>query len=253
MRRREFIAGMAALLPARALGANVLTACGSANFTPGTPGKWTVDTNGIVCSSGGAAAPVTSKWSGADAVAGGMTLSPDGLTVTPGAVPGWTSIRSTIGKSSGKLYVEFYASGGSIVGANPTIMFGVASAGFNAIDYLGDNPYSCGLFPSYGNTFVSSGFTSNYGPSSPVPTVGDVWAVAVDFGAGSLWLSRNNVWLNSSNPATASLPIASFVPATVGALFAGMSFQPGNVGLWTLQPTAASQKYAPPSGFTPWG
>ena len=43
----------------------------------------------------------------------------------------------------------------------------------------------------------------------------------------------------------------TFVSATVGELFAGMTFQ-NNPGVWTLQPTAASQKYAPPTGFEAW-
>ena len=42
------------------------------------------------------------------------------------------------------------------------------------------------------------------------------------------------------------------MPATVGALFPGMSFSLWIDGTWTLQSTAASQKYAPPSGFSAW-
>ena len=45
--------------------------------------------------------------------------------------------------------------------------------------------------------------------------------------------------------------MVSFVPATVGALFAGLSLY-DSVDSWTLQATAASQKYAPPSGFVAW-
>ena len=64
-------------------------------------------------------------------------------------------------------------------------------------------------------------------------------------------MAQNNVWANSSNPTTGSLPIISFTPATVGALFFATSlYFSGEV--WTLQSTAASQKYAPPSGFSAW-
>jgi hypothetical protein len=254
MRRREFIAGMAALLPARALGANVLSACGSANFTPGTPGKWTVDTNGIVCSSGGVAAPVTSKWSGADAVANGMTLSPDGLTVTT-AGTGYQSIRGTNSQTTGKFYVEF-KSGVTTNGLDDPA-FGLANAGFVATDYLGHSPSSMGFFTgsthsNFGNP--SAGFTSNY-TTGLFPQNNDVWALAIDLATGKIWLAQNNVWLNSSNPATASLPMATFSGALLGqTYFPAMTIRNASTTpIWTLQSTAAKLKYAPPSGFTPWG
>ena len=221
-----------------------------------TSGTWTLQPTpasqkylpppGFQAWDGGPVTPSTSVWSASDATAGGMTLTNGGLTVTSPA-GGWLTVRTTISKTAGKLYVEFLAntSTGSAAGQ----MWGLADATFLYSEYLGQGTYSAGFEPS-GSTYVSAGFTSNYSlPSSAVAT-NDVWALAVDF-AGKVWIARNNVWVNGSNPATASLPIVSFVQATVGALFAGISFNaPGQV--WTLQSTAASQKYAPPSGFTPW-
>ena len=81
---------------------------------------------------------------------------------------------------------------------------------------------------------------------------GDVFSVAVDFSSGSMWFVKNNVWANSSNPVTGSLPIISFVPATVGALFPTVSVQNPSDGVWTLHTAAASQAYAPPAGFKAW-
>ena len=188
-------------------------------------------------------APPTSVWSAADAAANGMTLSNGGLTAAATSGNHYT-IRNTISKTSGKLYIEFLV----VVGEPDDYgLWGVAASSFPVTTYLGAVPTSAGIYNA-GNTFVTTGFTANY-VVTPAAVANDVIALAVDFGAGSIWIARNNVWLNSSNPATATLPIVSFVPATVGALFAGVSF--GN-STWTLQPTAASQKYAPPSGFTPW-
>ena len=201
-------------------------------------------------SAGTAPPPTTSVWSAADAAANGMTLSNGGLTVTPSGSADWQSLRTFVSKSSGKLYVEFALS----TTTSNILMFGLASAGFDITSYLGTSNYSVGLFPSNptnGTSYPSTGFTSNYSYSTINVTNGDVWGVAVDFTTGSIWLAHNNVWINSSNPATATAPVVSFVPATVGALFAGMSFT-GAGGNWTLQSTAASQKYAPPSGFTAW-
>ena len=193
------------------------------------------------------APPATSVWSAADAAANAMTLSNGGLTVAATKSAVNQSVRGSIGKTAGKLYVEFLA-----VQTTTNAGFGGASAGFNANSYLGSTNYSGGVF--YSNTLVSAGFTSNYSVTTgTVAATGDVIAIAIDFTAGNIWGARNNVWVNSSNPATGSLPIMSFVPATVGALFPGMTFQATTGEVWTLQPTAASQKYAPPAGFTPWG
>jgi hypothetical protein len=189
---------------------------------------------------------VTSVWSASDAAANGMTLTNGGLTVTTTENGVWGTIRNTISHTSGKVYVEF-----SLVGVDiyNYIMFGLGSAGMAATVQLGTSLYSAGLF-NIGN-LVTTGFTSNHGVLM-VPTAGDVWALAVDFSAGSVWIAQNNVWLSTGNPATASNPTLSFVPATVGALFAAISVAYPN-DVVALQPTAASQKYAPPSGFSPWG
>jgi hypothetical protein len=193
------------------------------------------------------AAAATSVWSASDAAANSLTLSNGGLTVASKA-GNWYTIRNTISKTAGKVYVEFLANTVTTPGND---MFGLANAGFSIVggNYLGAANYSGGI--TDGANYVSAGFVTHYS-TSQYPVTGDVWALAVDFAAGSVWVAQNNVWLNGSNPATGSLPILSFTPATVGPLFVGMSFsQPGD--LFTLQPTAASQKYAPPSGFSPWG
>ena len=195
---------------------------------------------------GGSVTPTTSVWSASDAAAGGMMLSNGGLTMTPTSTASYKTIRGTIGQTAGKLYVEFLVTTAS---SDPP-MFGVGSAGMAISSFLGNSNYSVGLIS--GGTFVT-GFTSNYALGGFTIAINDVVGLAVDFSAGSVWISKNNVWVNSSNPATASLPVASFVPATVGALFPGLSPEAPAAGSWTLQSTAASQKYAPPSGFSAWG
>jgi hypothetical protein len=188
----------------------------------------------------------TSVWSAEDAAATGMTLSNGGLTVTDPTGGGWTSIRSSISRTTGKLYVEILVNASNNNGLS---IIGLASAGFNPTGNLGASTYSAGIV--HDGNYVSAGFISNYNvPQYPITN--DVWALAVDFAAGSVWVAQNNVWLNSSNPATGSLPIISFTPATVGALFCGLSLYYAGEAR-TLQATPASQKYAPPSGFSPWG
>jgi hypothetical protein len=193
----------------------------------------------------------TSQWSASDATAGSMMLSNGGLTVTPTG-SSWEAIRGSISKTSGKLYIEF---ANSLAVTDWQWSLGLADAGIvlSVANGLGNSPHSCGIAAQTW-TDVSAGFTSNYVSTlNYLPAAGDVLALAVDFAAGSIWFAYNNVWSNSSNPATGALPIVSFTPATVGALFPALSFLHGvNDGVWTLQPTAAAQKYAPPAGFIAW-
>src|SRR4029077_12454477 len=195
-----------------------------------------------------AVAPPSSLWSASDAAANGMTLSNGGLTVT--ASPSLakalnTSIRGTVSKTSGKVYIEFLYN--SLAG-NGNHSHGLASSGFIISGALGSSNYSAGA--GYIQTPVSSGFTSNYTVAN-YPVDNDVMALAIDFTSGKMWYAQNNVWLHSSDPVAGTLPIVSFVPATVGALFpAGTATSPSTSV--TLQSTAASQKYAAPSGFKAW-
>ena len=222
----------------------------------GTPtgGASPIWIGGYITGSGSGGGGATSVWSAADATANGMTLTNGGRTVTGSAAGVFQTVRSTIGKTSGKLYAEF-SSDASV--ANNSSVFGAASAGFDVSSYLGTSNYSGGIQLGTAN-YVSSGFTSNFithfGGASP----NTVYGVAVDFSAGKIWMSVSNAWIDSlgehkdNDPASGVLPVLSFVPATVGALFIGVSLNGVAAGKWTLQSTAASLTYAPPTGFKAW-
>ena len=145
--------------------------------------------------------------------------------------------------------MEFYNSGVTTIEQQ---IFGLASSGFVISGYLGSSNYSIGMWPNNGSYASSSGFNGFYTSTLVSPSQNDVWAMAVDFGAGLIWLARNNVWSDGSNPVQGALPIASFTPGTVGALFAAMSFNSAGGGVWTIQSASAQQKYLPPIGFSAW-
>ena len=149
-----------------------------------------------------------------------MTLVNSGTQVTQVTASTWQTIRSSLSKTAGKLYIEFYAD--ATYAGTSTKMFGLASSSFDATNYLGSSNFSGGIVTGASGNQVSTGFTSHYAVSV-TPAASDTWGMAVDFATGNIWLAQNNVWVNSSNPATASLPVLTFVPATVGALFAGLS------------------------------
>ena len=215
---------------------------------PAAIGATPITISGWGGSGGGGGGGSTSVWSAADASANGMTLSNGGLTLS-GTAPGlWRTTRSSISKTSGKLYVEFY-----VTAETSAQIFGLADVGFSIAAsnaYLGSSVYSAGIGTDAGGCPVA-GFDAAHYTNTPALAVNDVWALAVDFSVGSIWVAKNNVWSNSSNPATGSLPIVTFTPASVPPLFAAVSFFTG-VATVTLQSTAASQKYAPPSGFVAW-
>ena len=195
---------------------------------------------------------VASVWSASDAAAGSMTLSNGGLTVTPQVNgPQWYTIRTSTSKNSGKLYIEF-AVGASVTGTG--IDFGASGGSFVLVanGYLGSVADSGGCIPAY-DTPAMAAFAQGYSVSSlPSPAPNSVYAFAIDFTAGEIWLSVNNVWVGSSNPATGSVPTLTFTPATIGMLSAGMSFLGTGCGVWTLHPTDASLVYRPPPGFQAW-
>ena len=205
--------------------------------------------------SGGGGA--TSVWSAADAAANAMTLTNGGLTVTPSTAGGYQTVRGTLSNTAGKFYIEFNMTGGALNGSVGDPEFGIATAGFSPLDYIGHNPVSAGTFTGatqLNPTNPTADFTSNY-LSNVTPSLNDVFAIAVDFSSGKYWLAQNNVWLGSGNPGTGANPMLTIVGAGLGlAYFPAMTLRSGasGTGVWTLQPTAASQKYAPPSGFTAW-
>jgi hypothetical protein len=191
----------------------------------------------------------TSVWSAADAAANSMTLSNGELTVTSTVNGSYLSIRGTTGHSSGKYYVEFFAN--HVVGGGYDIE-GMANSTFNITTHLGSSGSddSFGVQPTV--TWASFYCHPMYNVSQTQAT-NDVWALAVDFDTGNAWIAQNNVWLGGSNPATGALPIVTWTPANItgGPFCPALTFyQTGES--WTLQPTIASQKYAPPAGFKAW-
>ena len=235
--------------------------------TPTTPIATTADWGGdqpiqtiIMSFKPAGSLPASSVWSASDAAANAMTLTNGGLTVMYPGATNWVSVRGTISKNSGQVYVEFAY---SAAGVNPGYAaVGVAAATFDIADLVGLSNYSAG-FQLANNNNQSTGFTMGVYPNLAVATVGDVIGMAVDFTAQKIWFSLNNNWATLlakpapelNDPASGASPNFTFVLATTGPLFPTWSSHGTNStggGTWTLQPTAASQKYAPPAGFSAW-
>ena len=249
----RWLALLALLLPAPAFAqATVVSSCGTASYTAGTPHNVTIDTNGQSCQVGGGSGTVTptSVWSAADAAANGMTLSNGGLTLA-GPAASWGTARGTVGKTTGKYYIEFNNVVAATGGAG--VAFGLATVASASGQKLADYANSVGSFLTGAGVLVNGGYAlgSPYAPSY-LPVLNDVFGLAVDFNAGKVWISFNGTYL-VGDPVSGANPIATIISPVLGSLASYPAMSLGfNGGVWTLQPTAASQKYAAPAGFTPW-
>jgi hypothetical protein len=197
---------------------------------------------------------VPSVWNAADASSGGFVLTNGGLTFQA-TIRGYRSIRGTNSHTTGKHYVEFLS--GVNTGGTDDPAFGLSDAGASVGNYLGSSANQLSAFcaATTGNYSTPAGaITSFYNAGGVFPAAGDVWAYAVDLDAGKFWLARNNVWFGSGNPASGATPQFTYVAPILGqALFPAMGVRDEvSTPVWTMHATAASQKYAPPSGFTPW-
>lgn len=193
----------------------------------------------MAASQQGGSTPTSTTWDPL-AIGTGMTLSNGSLTVQASSSVTYTTARATTGKSAGKWYFET-----NLDAAYTNAEVGVSNSSANLNSYLGADANSWGYQMdgaiSHNNSFPSSGITY---------TTGDVIGIAIDFGAGQLWLSKNGAWI-SGDPSTGTSP--SFT-GVIGTLFPAVSVRNNTtLGQWTGRFSAAQQTYAAPSGFTSWG
>jgi hypothetical protein len=82
--------------------------------------------------------------------------------------------------------------------------------------------------------------------AGPTLVSGDIVGVAVDMSTGRIWFAKNNVWINSGDPAGGLNPVGT---GLTGTFKPGVSLYKTNE--WVLGCFSAStQLYAPPAGFS---
>ena len=188
------------------------------------------------------------EWSAADAGTD-FILSNNNLDLAAAVRPdAWLSVRATNGRSTGKHYIELKC---AAAGTNAFHLPGFGNAAMNVGSFMGDSASSVGVASNavYGNNFTILEQARVQGN----PVLGEVYGFAIDMDTGKVWMAHNNTWLQSGDPAGGTTPFATFVPATVGELFPGISMYNNTAGTWTIQALAADQDYAPPAGFSAWG
>lgn len=176
-------------------------------------------------------APATqyATWNPSDKGAG-VNLSNNDRTVSVVATPNnGGCVRSTIGKSSGKWYFEFYASS-----TNPNVAVMTSTASVAAGTYPGQAAGSWSYHNS-GQKGNGGSFTS-YGASY---TSGDTIGVKLDMDNGTIEFLKNNV-----SQGIAFTGITGTIHAAVGSIGANGTLGTANFGASTFM-------YAVPSGYNP--
>jgi len=138
-----------------------------------------------------------------------ITLSGGNLVAT--GPQNFASVRSTIGKSSGKYYWELTLT------ADPasSSIIGLADAGFDNANFPGN--YANSISDQFGGTQRNVGWGGGGAGGQPAFGVGDVLMFAVDFTNGFLWWGKNGTWTANDPTGTKAFSLTGGGGVTVYA------------------------------------
>lgn len=187
-------------------------------------------------------------WNPADKDAA-IALSGANLIATQNSATGaWRSVRATTGKITGKWYFELTPTANDGIGG---IIAGLANASANLADLAGADAYGCGFQTqgsAYGFSVVING--SVWG------SVGTAVGIAVDFGAGDVWMFNGSTWnQGAGNPAagTGGNTMAGTVNDGIAVFPIFSGFRGGGSADGVSINTGGSAfDYTVPAGFTGW-
>ena len=146
-----------------------------------------------------------------------ITLSNGDLTATRGATnnSAWRSVRSTIGRSTGKWQYELTITGASPASNNGYIL-GMADSGISQTNYVG----SAGQQYGFQTTAGPTGFTYTNGGSATFTlafyAIGDVLTITWDANTGTIDIYKNGVLAQTGSVTANTLlyPAVSFYTST---------------------------------------
>lgn len=177
-------------------------------------------------------------WNPSNQNATGVTLSNGNLSVArAGSSNG--QVWSTLGKSSGKPYIEI------TIGDISNTVVGLANGSMVGADrYVGQDTNTWGYYIIGSGQKVNNGSFVAYGTSA---TNGDVIGIAFDADNGKLFFAKNNTWQNSGDPAAGTN--AAYTGLTSGPYYFAISVE--TVSTPNVANFGASAfTYTPPSGFS---
>lgn len=181
--------------------------------------------------------------------------SPAGVTFTNGnlSISGNSAnikdVRTTFGKTSGKMYWELTATGGD--GSTDAGGIGILDANHANNLYIGQG--ASGLSWGYGSCcqgqyyYTWSGVTVNGAPPTGSAVAnGITYMFALDMDTGTFWAGQNGTWYNGGDPSKAASPAATGITGTV---YAGVTFYASSIDAFTANFGQSGFKYPVPTGF----
>jgi hypothetical protein len=179
-------------------------------------------------------------------VGSSLTLSNANLTVAASGSGIQNQAFSSIAQTSGKFYFEVTVTTNS----NANATFGVATPLASPNTYAGQDANSWGFEPSTASYY----YYINGVETGPVAYVGmtstGVFGVAVDVGAGKMWITDQTGTYITGNPATGTSALISSITNTYGLMAAIGHYSIGSQT--TNQSANFGQRpfaYTPPAGF----
>jgi hypothetical protein len=158
-------------------------------------------------------------------------------------------ICGTQGATSGKYYWEFIVDDSGqdmsvgITNLDETVL-NLGSGG----SIPGRNTWSWGLYMYPLNTYIKKVHNTVYTDTSATKVSnGDVIGIAYDAGAGKMWASKNNTWMDSGDPAAGTNALFTNLSGTLAP-----AVQPPGGGVSTTNTANFGQRafaYTPPTGF----
>lgn len=143
---------------------------------------------------------------------------------------------STLGRTSGKYYVEFRCDNLDGLAAIGLQSFGILNTD------IGQEANEYG-YRSGGQSYLSGAYNGKPGPTW---TSGDIIGLAVDFTNKKGWVSKNGVYILSGDPAAGTTEYFSYSHSGLMFPVAQVNGASQITGRWS----AADQTYGPPSGFS---
>ena len=132
----------------------------------------------------------------------------------------YTFLRSSIGVSSGKWYMETKCTAQS--SSTNKWTFGITDhASTGAQNYIGENSYSYG-WRGNANEIFYNGTSANYG--SGAMATGNIIGMALDLDNNKIYWSINGTWKNSGNPAGNSNGFSITAPASTNTGYYHFAF-----------------------------
>ncbi|MCK5200307.1 MAG: hypothetical protein KAR21_18245, partial [Spirochaetales bacterium] len=167
-----------------------------------------------------------------------IVLSNGNLTATNSASSDAASVRSVLGKLSGKYYWEVTIS----ESVTEFLKIGIGNSSANIEDFPGKNINSYGHGAGGGKYYNDN--WQEYGDSF---TEGDTVSIALDMDNGKVWWAKNGVWQASGDPASGTNEAFSGINGTFYSMdspgFTSGESVTANFGM-------SSFLYSVPSGFT---